>query len=107
MRKDKTVDYVAAKSFMGLLAAKGLIPGSVTDLSIEPDFLDVIEDEIRADMRTVRAEYNAVTAEGLNFFQLMEREGLMKPAANENKKRRFTLRITRPAALGGEMPLTA
>ncbi len=90
---------IKAKTFMGLMAAEGLVPGATSAKEIPEDFFNRVYNNI--------AE---IKAPGMSFFDLMVEAGQMKPV---NYKPSATLimlpmiRITRPSALGGEMPLAA
>lgn len=87
-----------AKTFMGLLAAEGQVPGATSATEIPEEFFNILDQEV-AD----------IAAPGTNFFGLMVEAGQMKPA-----RKRVSIvialpkiRITRPYHLGGEMPHAA
>ena len=104
MKKSNKTDMVKAESFMGLMAANGYIPGVSCAEPAQPDFID----QLPQIMDKIEYEFDAVSAHGINFFELLVSEGMMKPAANQNKpKRRFEMRIVRPYNLGGDLPLSA
>ena len=93
---------IKAKTFMGLMAAEGKIPGVTSTSDIPEEFFNIVDREI-ADIK----------AEGTDFFGLMVEAGQMKPVAVKRHKPVMNIvalpkmRITRPYHLGGEMPHAA
>lgn len=95
---------IEAKTFMGLLASQGLVPGATSAKEVPEEFFNKLDREI-----------NAIKAPGMSFFELMVESGQMKPANFATQKTRPTatlhllpkMRITRPYNLGGEMPRAA
>lgn len=88
-----------AKTFMGLLAAEGLVPNATSAKEVPEEFFNKVDREI-ADIK----------APGVSFFDLMVEAGQMKPVAYKPLATLIALpklRITRPYHLGGEMPLAA
>ena len=91
-----------AKTFMGLLAAEGLVPGATSAKDVPEEFFNIVDREI-ADVK----------AEGTDFFGLMVAAGQMAPVGSMMPKRSAkilafpNMRITRPYNLGGEMPHAA
>lgn len=90
---------IKAKTFMGLLASQGLVPGATSAKEVPEEFFNRVDREI--------AE---IKAPGMSFFDLMVEAGQMNAV---NYKPSATLimlpkiRITRPYHLGGEMPIAA
>lgn len=95
---------IKAKTFMGLLAAEGLVPHTTSANEVPEEFFNKVDREIAA-----------IKAPGMSFFELMVEAGQMKPASFATQKTRATatlhvlpkMRITRPYNLGGEMPRAA
>ena len=91
-----------AKTFMGLLAAEGQVPGATSATEIPEEFFNIVDREI-ADIK----------AEGTDFFGLMVEAGQMNAVVKKQSKPLSNiialpkLRITRPYHLGGEMPHAA
>lgn len=95
---------IKAKTFMGLLAAEGLVPGTTSAKDVPEEFFNKVDREIAA-----------IKAPGMSFFELMVEAGQMKPVSYVEQEIRPTatlhilpkIRITRPYNLGGEMPHAA
>ncbi len=95
---------IKAKTFMGLLAAQGLVPGATSAKEVPEEFFNKLDREI-ADIK----------APGMSFFELMVEAGQMKPVSFGTQETRPAatlhilpkIRITRPYNLGGEMPRAA
>jgi len=91
-----------AKTFMGLMAAQGLVPGATSANEVPEEFFNKVDNEIAA-----------IKAPGISFFDLMVETGQMKPLNYKAEKTSATvvflpkMRITRPYNLGGEMPVAA
>lgn len=95
---------IKAKTFMGLLAAEGLVPGATSIKDVPEAFLNKLDREI-----------TAIKAPGMSFYDLMVEAGQMKPVKLVEQRLRPSatlhilpkMRITRPHNLGGEMPRAA
>lgn len=95
---------IKAKTFMGLLAAEGLVPGITSAKEVPEEFFNKLDREIAA-----------IKAPGMSFFDLMVEADQMKPVSHVDLKILPIatlhilpkMRITRPYNLGGEMPHAA